>query len=138
VNTGYKNLNNFFDEILTELPCQTDTRAYIVGVFSKYRNATYDFSKDSITIEFARARDGQDFSRFQNLGDWIFFTGTFNPKALNNASKDYYQSIGRLSYYSCYNLIKKQWRLFEEMADNFIILEKNTRKLLDKKIKLCI
>jgi hypothetical protein len=138
VNNSYNNINNFFTEVLSELPCQTDTKAYIVGVFSKYKNATHDLSKESITIEFAKARDKQDFARFQNLGDWIFFTGTVVPNFRYNASEEYYRSIGRLSYYSCYRLIQRQWKLFEEMADNFITLEERTRRLLKNKASLYI
>ena len=136
MQTGYKNLTAFFDEVLAELPCQSDTKAYIVSVFAKYKNPEYDLSKDSVTLTFSQARDKQDFSTFQNLGDWIFFSKTFVPAHLHNASEDYYDTVGRLSYYSCYRLINKQWKLFEEMADNFIVLEKETRTLLGKNLSL--
>lgn len=134
MQTNYKNLTTFFDEVLEELPCQSATKAYIVSVFTKYKNPDFDLSKDSVTLTFAQARDKQDFSTFQNLGDWIFFSKTFAPAHLNNASEDYYRTVGRLSYYSCYKLINRQWKLFEEIADNFIILEEQTKKLLSKNI----
>lgn len=136
MQTRYKNLTTFFDEVLAELPCQSDTKAYIVSVFAKYKNPEYDLSKDSVTLTFSQARDKQDFSTFQNLGDWIFFSKTFVPASLHHASEDYYDTVGRLSYYSCYKLINRQWKLFEEMADNFVILEKETRTLLGKNLSL--
>ena len=131
MRNNYNNLTLFFEEVLGELTCQADTKAYIISVFAKYNNPTFDLSKNSITLTFAQAKEKQDFLTFQNLGDWIFFSKTFAPNHLNHASEDYYRTVGRLSYYSCYNLINKQWKLFEELADNFIILEKETRKLLN-------
>lgn len=134
MQTNYKNLTTFFDEVLAELPCQSDTKAYIISVFTKYKSPEFDLSKDSVTLTFSQARNKQDFLTFQNLGDWIFFSKTFAPNHLQNASEDYYRTIGRLSYYSCYKLINRQWKLFEEIADNFIILEEQTKKLLSKTI----
>lgn len=133
MQTNYKNLTTFFDEVLDELPCQSDTKAYIVSVFTKYKKADFDLSKDSITLTFSQARNKQDFSTFQNIGDWIFFSKTLISPHLHYASEDYYTTIARLSYYSCYKLINKQWRLFEELADNFIVLEKETKNLFNKK-----
>lgn len=127
-----KNFNDFFNDVFGELRCQPETRAYIVSIFTKYKAAHFDLSKDSLTLTYAQAKDNRDFSVFQNLGDWIFFSKTFAPTHLNNASEEYYQSLGRLSYYSCYTLINKQWKLFEELSDNFVPLERDTRVILQK------
>lgn len=127
-----KSINNFFNEVLSELQCRNETRAYIVSIFTKYKAADFDLSKDSVTLTFAQARDKQDFLTFQTLGDWIFFCKTFAPEHLQYASEEYYRSIGRLSYSSCYKLINRKWQLFEELSDNFINLENQTRKLLSK------
>jgi len=81
---------------------------------------------------FAQARNKQDFLTYQNLGDWIFFANTIAPKHLQFASKDYYDTIARLSYYSCYKIINREWKLFEELADNFIILEEQVKRRLPK------
>ena len=130
MNGFYKNINSFFDELLTDLKCQRDTKAYIVSIYGKYKTAEFDLSKDSVTLLFAQARNKQDFLTYQNLGDWIFFANTIAPNHLRNASKDYYDTVARLSYYSCYKLINRQWKLFEELADNFIILEEEVKKRL--------
>lgn len=132
METQYKSINNFFNEIFAELRCNHETKAYIVSIFSKYKTSDFDLSKDSVTLTFVQARDKQDFLTFQTLADWIFFSKTFAPDYLNNASEDYYRTIGRLSYDSCYKLINRKWKLFEELSDNFIILEKQTRKLLNR------
>jgi hypothetical protein len=123
MNILHRNITNFFEEALADIKCQGDTRAYIVSIYGKYKSAEFDLSKDSITLLFAQARHKQDFLTYQNLGDWIFFANTIAPNHLKSGSKDYYDTIARSSYYSCYKLINKQWKLFEELSDNFIQLE---------------
>jgi hypothetical protein len=132
MNMLYRNINSFFDELLIDLKCQYDTRAYIVSIYDKYKAADFDLSKDSVTLLFAQARDKQDFLIYQNLGDWIFFANTIAPDHLHFASKDYYNTIARLSYYSCYRLINKEWKLFEELADDFESLEEQVKIRIPK------
>jgi hypothetical protein len=128
--TDFTNLNQFFTEKLKDLQCQYDTKAYIISIYTKYINSETDLSKDSITLLYASAKERQDFSIFQNIGDWIFFSKTLYPKFLSCASENYYRTLGRMSYYSCYTLIRKQWKLFEELSDNFVFLENQVKKLL--------
>lgn len=125
------NITQYFDELLIDLDCQRDTKAYIISIYVKYKSAQFDLSKDSITLRFAQARSNQDFLTYQNLGDWIFFTNTIAPNHLRFASKDYYDTVARLSYYSCYKLINRQWKLFEELSDNFNILESQVKNKLN-------
>jgi hypothetical protein len=128
----HRNISSFFDELLNDLHCQNDTKAYIVSIYGKYKTAEFDLSKDSVTLLFAQARSKQDFLCYQNLGDWIFFANTIAPQHLHHASKDYYDTVARLSYYSCYKLINRQWKLFEELADDFLTLEEQVKKRLPK------
>jgi hypothetical protein len=126
----HRNVTKFFEEVLSDLQCQNETRAYIISIYGKYKSAEFDMSKDSVTLMFAQARNNQDFLTYQNLGDWIFFSNTWAPKHLKYASKDYYDTVARLSYYSCYRLINKQWKLFEELSDNFYNLENQVKERL--------
>lgn len=128
----HKNITNFFEDLLIDLECQRDTKAYIVSIYGKFRSADHDLSKDSVTLLFAQARNKHDFLSYQNLGDWIFFSNTMAPSYLQDASQDYYQTIAQLSYYSCYKLINKQWKLFEELSDNFSKLENQVKNKLEK------
>ena len=130
----FKNLNEFFDEVLGELSCNPETKAYIIGLFCKYKLADLDLSKDNITLMFAQAKFNQDFFIYQNLADWLFFAKSLHPEHLHRASEDYYHNIGRLSYYSCYKLINKQWKLYDELSESFIPLSKQVRTLLIKNI----
>ena len=128
----HKNISSFFEELLNDLHCQRDTKAYIISIYGKFKTAEFDLSKDSVTLLFAQARDKQDFLCYQNLGDWIFFANTIAPQHLQFASKEYYDTVARLSYYSCYRLINREWKLFEELADDFLSLEEQVRQRLPK------
>jgi len=125
-----KNITDFFDELLSDLKCQRDTKSYIIGIYGKYRSAEFDLSKDSVSVLLAQAHNKQDFLTYQNLGDWIFFANTLAPDHLKHASKDYYDTVARMSYYSCYKLINRQWKLFEELSDNFLSLESQVKNKL--------
>lgn len=129
------NLGKFFGETLGGLSCQADTRAYIVGVFIKYRTVEFDLSKENLTLTFAQARVNQDFLLYQSIGDWIFYANSLYPQHLQSASKGYYQDLARLSYYACYNLIRQQWKAYQELADRFPFLEQETQRLLKRNIK---
>jgi hypothetical protein len=130
MDINHKNITFFFEELLTDINCHRDTRAYIISIYGKYKSSEFDLSKDSITLLFAQARNKQDFLTYQNLGDWIFFSNTLTPNHLNNATKNYYDTIARVSYYSCYKLINRQWKLFEELSDNFLTLESEVKQKL--------
>ena len=127
----HRNVHSFFEELLNDLNCQQDTKAYIVGIYGKYKSASADLSKDSISALFSQARDKHDFLSYQNLADWIFFSNTLAPQHLRFASKDYYDTIARVSYYTCYRLINRQWKVFEELSDNFLLLEAQAKKKLE-------
>lgn len=109
------------------IKCEDDTKAYIEGIFTKYLNSRADFSKNSITLLFAEARAKHNFIIYQDIGDWIFFANIMAPNHLRYASKDYYDTIAKSSYDSCYKLINRQWKLFEELSDNFESIENQVK-----------
>ena len=125
----YNSINKYFIEKLDTLDCDENVKSYIVSIFSKYKTTYYDLSKESITIQYSLAKLNNNFENFQTIGDWIFFCNTLFPETLKNASKDYYYSIGRLSYFNCYRIIK-QFKIYELLADNFIILSLKSRKII--------
>lgn len=126
----YTNVNNFFQDVFADLKCQNDTKSYIISIYDKFKSADTDLSNNSITTQFAFAREKHDFMTYQNLADWIFFNNTLYQEHLKNASKDYYDTVARSSYYSCYRLINRQWKLFEELADNFNYIEEEVKSKL--------
>lgn len=130
------NITNYFNDLLVDLKCHQDTKAYIISIYLKYRSSEFDLSKDSVTLLFTQAHKKQDFLIYQNLGDWIFFSNSIAPQHLKNASKDYYDNIAKSSYYACYKLINRQWKLFEQLADEFSSLTNDANILLKRKIAL--
>jgi len=125
-------ISQFFEESLDGLKCQSDTKAYLIGLYSSYQLAQNDLSKESITLYYSKAKNNQDFVSYQRLGDWLFYCATVFPQSLSNASPEYYQSIGRLSYYACYRLLQRQWLCYEELADRMIYLEGQIKYLLSQ------
>lgn len=124
----YFSIEKYFEELFKDLNCESSTKAYIVSIFSKYKNSSEDLSKDSITLLFAQGRAKQDFYLFQKIGDWTLFYNVYN----NQHNLNYYRIIGQLSYNHCYKLINKKWQLFEELSDNFEFLEKEVRKKMKR------
>ncbi len=123
---------SLFEDVLKDLKCQPDTKAYIISIYVKYKTSDFDLSKDSVALMFAQARNKHSFYLYQNLADWIFFSNTIHPNHLKFASKEYYDTIARLSYNSCYNLINRKWQLFQELSDNFIDLEEQAKNKIYK------
>jgi hypothetical protein len=127
----HQNLTLFFAEKLENLRCDDDTRAYITSIFGKYKNSHFDYSKESLTLIYADATYKQDFFTFQNIGDWLFMINSMFPEHLTGAaSNEYYCSIGRSSYYHCYKLLHRRWRLYEHLADRFPELSLEVRSLI--------
>lgn len=122
----------YFTNELTNLQCDDLTRAYIVSIFTKFKATSDDYSKDSLTLKYAEAKYRYDFVSFQKVADYIFFCNSLFPEHLNNASIDYYYSIGQLSYYSCYKLINKQMKIYEDLADNFVYLSQSSGEIIRK------
>lgn len=126
----FVSFNRFLSRELQSLECNDDTRAYIVSVFDRFRFATCDYSQESITLIYADAKNMQSFQKFQNIGDWLFMCNSLYPEHLNAASIDYYYAIGQSAYYQCYKLLKRQWIVYQELADCFPDLTMQAREIL--------
>lgn len=126
----YGNLNTYFADELEELECDPNTKSYITNLLSSFRNSSLDYSNESLTLIYWEAQKTGDFVKYQKIGDWILFCSTMFPEHLNDASTEYYYSIGQLSYYACYRLINKQWKVYEELADDLVPLSEQTRNII--------
>lgn len=115
------------------MKCDETVKSYIVSIFSKYKTVYYDLSKDSITIQYGLAKQNNNFEKFQSIADWLFFANALFPESLNAASKDYYYSIGQLSYFNCYRIIR-QFTIYEVLADNFASLSEQSGKIILNKL----
>jgi hypothetical protein len=118
--------------MLIDLKCQDDTKAYIIGIYGKYKSPEFDLSKDSVGLLFLQARMKQDFATYQKIADWLLFCSTYAPSHLKYASKDYYDNIAQLSYYTCYRMVKT-WRVYEQLADEYIQLTNEINNIFIEK-----
>lgn len=117
-----QDLNQYFADLLQDISCQDTTRAYLINLYATFKSNHCDLSQQNISLMFLQAKQYNDFANFQKIGDWVLFAQTIMPKHLHPAN--YYQDIARLSYYSCYHLINRQWLVYNELADNFLLLER--------------
>ena len=109
-------LDRWFADRLQGLRCREDTRAYITGVLSGFRSEG-DMSRESVVLAFADARQRGDFVAFQRIGDWVLWVEAMHPAAIQD-NREVVESIGRLSYYTCHRIMRGQWNLYEELADD--------------------
>lgn len=123
------NLNDLFVDALNDLSCRNDTKSYIIGIFNKYKYARDDYSQHSITILYGEAKASHNFSKYQNLADWLLYAKSFFPKSLNNASEEYYNNIAQISYYYCYKTIKT-WEVYKDLCYNYCTLTKEINQKL--------
>lgn len=109
-------LSSYFTNVTRTLPCQEETKSYITQVLA---NPKTDLIGKSITLTFSEARFNYAFEGFQKVGDWVLLARTTFPEAVNNASEEYYNAIAQNAYYTCYKILNRQWKLYEELSDLF-------------------
>lgn len=123
-------IEDFFAEQLSTLACDDHTRAYIVSVLSRFRSTVDDLSNESLTLRYSHARERHSFTEFQRIGDYLFFCQSVYPQSLQGASVDYYHSVARGAYHSCYRLMNRSFQLYERLADEFVPLTTSTRAII--------
>lgn len=120
----------WFEERLGDLPQSLETKAYVVSVFTRFVVTTADdMSDESVVLSFKRAQETADFGKFQRIGDWVLWVETFMPDAVKNKHQ-VVETFGRLAYSACFRLLKRQWPLYEELADELPRLTYLARKNL--------
>ena len=124
--------DSFIDIINNETHTEYwETSAYIKSIFKKYlKSPNKDFSKQSITLIWQKAKEVANFETFQDIGDWTFFTRTMFPESIS-CSPELYDTFGQTSYYRCYRYLNGQWPLYEELADKFKIFVENIQENLN-------
>lgn len=110
-------LINYFENFTKNLNYSKELNSYILSVLIEIKRK--DFSKDSLTLQYIEAKKQYNFELYQNIGDWILFCQVQMPGHLKHAEDRYYHAIAQNCYYSCYKILNKQWKLFEELADLF-------------------
>jgi hypothetical protein len=124
---------SYFSRELESLNCDDLTKAYIVSILSKFKSSIDDLSNESITIRYSKAKFNHDFHGFQTIGDYLFFCNALFPEHLNGASIEYYSSLAQSSYYHCFLIMNKSFRIYERLADEFVPLSNSTRKIIQQR-----
>ena len=125
------NLNTWISERLISLKCSDETKAYVISVYSQFKNINYDndFSKNSIVISYYDALKSGNFELYQRLGDWSLYTMTMHPEHIAH-NKETVRMVGKNSYDACFKLLNKEWELFEELSKYIDSIAYRARKLL--------
>ena len=121
-------LEDWFSVTLESVEASPDARAYLVSLFSSMKSAEEDLSKKSIVLSYADARNKGEFAGFQRLGDWVLWSMSCAPHSM--AVPDLALDFGRLSYYACWRLTRKEWTVYEELADDLPRLSRSIRRTL--------
>jgi hypothetical protein len=122
-------LDHWFAERLRGLRYTPETIAYVVGVLSRKNWDVHDMSTESVVLAFQNASLKCDFSEFQRIGDWVLFIDIVHPIHLDGV-REAIESIGRNSYYSCHRILRGQWRVYEELADELPTIARHMRHKL--------
>lgn len=125
-----RSARRWFEERLGDLPQSLETKAYVVSVFTRFVGTSVDdMSDESVVLAFMRAQETADFGGFQRIGDWVLWVETFMPDAVKD-KRQVVETFGRLAYARCFRLLKKQWPLYEELADDLPRLTRLARRSL--------
>lgn len=124
-------LDSWFTERLQHMKHRPETIAYVAGVLKAMSRplSVDDMSDRSIVLEFAYARESGDFAAFQRIGDWVLWVDIVMPDAFNG-TREAIESVGRQSYYACHRILRGQWRVYEELADELPKIASSARHML--------
>lgn len=123
-------MEDWFCKRLEGVEASRDARAYLVSLFSSMRSARDDLSKESIVLAFSEARTTGEFQKFQRIGDYVVWGLSFVPESFE--VPDLAVDLGRLSYYTCWRLTNKEWRVYEELADELPRLRIELRRSMGR------
>jgi hypothetical protein len=111
-----KHTAEWFRDRIDVIPYSVELKAYVVGVFDKFVvSPPHELLTKSITIAYADARFSGDFAKFQRLGDWVLWQRSFMP---TSSHVNIIEQFGKDSYRMCYVLLRGQWEVYQELAQN--------------------
>jgi hypothetical protein len=124
-------LESWFADQLQDLNCSPETLAYVVGVLKALGQpkAGEDMSKQSVIMAYQAASMSGEFAGFQKLGDWVLWTDVVCPDFVD-VNRQVFESFGQLSYLSCHKILRGQWHVFEELANELPSIASRVRRKL--------
>ncbi len=126
-----RGLDAWFAERLQGLDYRPETVAYVAGVLKAQGNPKAQDSMvgRSVVLAYQEARQCGDFAAFQRIGDWVLFVDVILPDSIKN-EREAVETIGRLSYHTCYRILRGKWDVYEELADQLPTLAQRVRRKL--------
>lgn len=125
------NPEDWFSKKIKNVDCSEITKSYIVNVLSNIHVNSYVSHNHSITLAWFDARCSGSFIKHQRIGDWILWVKSVYPQSIKE-NQELIDSIGRLSYYACYHILSKKWKLYQELADNLTEITASINKELSR------
>lgn len=124
-------LEGWFADRLRGLSYRPETLAYVAGVMKALGHPREgdDMSRRSVVLAYAEARRTGDFVTYQRIGDWVLWADALVPESIA-AEKDAVLTLGRLSYYACYRLMRYKWDVYEELADDLPRITARVRRAI--------
>lgn len=120
--------NKFFYKLVEPLSVREPTKSYLVGIFLQL--IKFEISQEkSIVLAYAHACATGRFEQFQSLGDWTTWTMIFVP-SLHKENEKIVIELGRKSYETCWRILRGEWDLYAELAENLPLIVESTRNRL--------
>lgn len=107
-------LDTWLSKNLDDLKYHPNTKTYIINVLSNPRSLI-DFSDRSIVTIYADTKVQPEFTKYQQIGDWVLWISTIHPLNVS-ANRDLTETIGQLSYQTCYRMLQKSWPIYDDLA----------------------
>lgn len=114
-------LGDWVSDLIGDLRCGRDTKAYVISVLAKDVGPDTDMSKMSLVLAYEEARRTANFVVYQQIGDWVLWVSSVHPGAISE-NQEVVQTVGRLSYSACNRMLRGSWPLYEELADNLPVI----------------
>ena len=92
MDTSYRNITIFFEDLLSGLECQYDTKAYIASIFGKFKTKRYYLVKKkpkSPKKKPKRKKWASRTSRISGTGDLMLFTARREPSIWRHLARDW-------------------------------------------------
>ena len=114
-------LGDWVSDLIGDLRCGRDTKAYVISVLAKDVGPDADMSKMSLVLAYEEARRTANFVVYQQIGDWVLWVSSVHPGAISE-NQEVVQTVGRLSYSAGNRMLRGSWPLYEELADNLPVI----------------
>jgi hypothetical protein len=116
--------------VLKNIKTSSVAKSYIYSLFKNMINVKNDISDQSLVLLYNTASIKNNFEDYQTIGDFVLWSASYCPESI--VEYELSLDIGKLCYYSCYNILKRKWGLYNEIADNMEEITKTINSNIKK------